>query len=698
MLRALICAAALALPLAWAAQAREGHALLIGASTYDNLDPRFWLKGPANDVTLVRDYLVGTPGLPFASERVQVLADGVDGAAPPTLETIRGAMADLADRVAPGDFVYLHFSGHGSQAPAADPGSELDGLDELFLPVDIGPWNDTVGTVENALVDDEIGRMLDALRAKGADVWVVFDSCHSGTATRAAPAEDVRLRQLPPEALGVSAEALIAAEVAQPAPAGPTDRPPAPVELDPDSAGSLVAFFAAQTNEVTPEKNMPRGVAGRRPQGVFTYTLFETLAERPGITYRQLAQEVLRKYSAENLARSTPLFEGALDGGVFGLTPGARVAQWPAVATATGLRIPAGTLHGLAPGSELVALASPADPLEAALGRVTVTGGTAFDSVTTALPDLPGGVWLRRADAVIDFTLDVALPAGRSAPARRLLAAAQILRSEGLAGPRINFVAETAEADVRLAVLPESSRPDAIWVLPSSGLIDPEALAETPSISTGDKSDYQLADTLADTLSKMAKALNLLKIGGIGDAASLGVTAAIRAGRFDPETSEVVRDSHQTVEASAVPLLVPDDVVGLRLENGGAEPVDFNILYVGADYSISFIDNGRLQPGSVLEEDFVLIVDGAFGRDRMIVVLTPAAPQSAVEDLSFLEQPPLERTRAAGGGGPDGFAGLLDEAGFGQTTRGAVSLSSRRKEAPPAPAFLQFEFDTAPSR
>ena len=44
---------------------------------------------------------------------------------------------------------------------------------------------------------------------------------------------------------------------------------------------SFVAFFAAQTNEVTPEKNLPKGKPDRKPQGVFTWTLMETLAEYP---------------------------------------------------------------------------------------------------------------------------------------------------------------------------------------------------------------------------------------------------------------------------------------------------------------------------------------------------------------------------------------------------------------------------------
>ena len=187
--------------------ARDNYAVLIGASTYTNLDDRFWLVGPANDVELVSTYLTTNPHIPFRHQNVTVLADGVEGAQPPTLAAIRNSMDKLAAKVGPGDFVYLHFSGHGTQAPAASDQFELDGLDELFLPVDIGPWNDTTGTVENALVDDEIGQMIGALRSRGATVWAVFDSCHSGTLTRSVVDEDVRLRRLAPSDLGIPASA-----------------------------------------------------------------------------------------------------------------------------------------------------------------------------------------------------------------------------------------------------------------------------------------------------------------------------------------------------------------------------------------------------------------------------------------------------------------------------------------------------------
>ncbi|WP_323766242.1 caspase family protein [Marinovum sp.] len=701
MFRPLAAMAMLAAMIPAASLAREAHALLIGASTYPALDQRFWLRGPANDVDLVARYLAGNPALPFAPENISVLADGLEGGTAPTLAAIRAEFAALAQEVASGDFVYLHFSGHGSQMPAADPGSELDGLDEIFLPVDVGAWNDTVGQVENALVDDEIGAMIDAIRARGADVWVVFDSCHSGTATRAAPGtEEVRLRQLPAGALSIPEAAMAAAEGQSRALPDPRARPEAPVVTGADDGaqGRLVAFFAAQTNETTPEKTMPKDKANRRMQGVFTYTLFETLAERPGITYRQLAQEVLRKYATGNIARTTPLFEGDLDLPVFGRESADRILQWPARRSGDGLQIDAGALHGLSLGSALLLLASPADADDAALAEFAVSEADTFSARATGAYDLdalPPGAVLRRIGSALDLSLTVALPAPGSPPAKALEAALQVIARDGLTGPRIRFVpAGAAGADLRLAVFADSARPDALWFLPASGSVDDGDLAQVPSVSTGDKDARALALVVADNLTRMTRALNLMKVGAATAGASgLQIEAEMVRGRYDAGAEAVLPASRRGFAGSSVPRLVPDDTLGLRLANPSDAPVDFNILYVGSDHSITFIDNGRMQPGDRLDQDYILITGESFGRERVIVVFSPASAGSVVEDLSFLAQDAVAQTRAARAG-PAGLADLLATAGFGETTRAAISLSRNKKTPDPVPLFLQFEVET----
>jgi hypothetical protein len=685
MLRALLTSALClgALP----AIARENHALLIGANQYQNLDERWWLKGPANDVQLVATYLTTQAPVPFEAGNVTVLTDGVTGASAPTLGAIRQAFADLTAKVQPGDFVYLHFSGHGTQAPALDPSTELDGLDELFLPVDIGPWSDQIGEVENALVDDEIGAMIDGLRAKGANVWAVFDSCHSGTVTRSldGAGEEVRTRQLPPAALGL--DPVLVEEVTARSIGDPRDGVEAPFDAS-EGEGSFVAFFAAQTNEVTPEKNLPKGKPGRKPQGVFTWTLMETLAEYPGATYGQIGQEVLRRYSVKNLAKSTPLFEGDLDQVVFAGEGGARVSQWQAEVTEVGFTIPAGELHGLSEGAVLAVMGAAADADDAALGFVELTGVETFTSTGTAvekdgktLPaDLPKGVTLRKLDQALDFTLTIALPPAGSAPADALLAALGELTES--AGPRLTFVAATDEADLRLAVLPDSPRPDAVWVLPSTGLA--EDLATTPSVSTADKDGAELAAALADTLTTMARAQNLLKLG-----------AAVGEGNLDVEVELLTRTPEdrtlRPLPFAPVPTLLPEDEVHVLARNNTDGPVDVNVLYVAADWSISHWFSGRLQPGDELKKGLFKISDDVLGQERMLVVVTPAKPQSPVEDLSYLSQDALDTTRSLGGGA---FDNALAEAGFGVTTRGAVSLSDESEDTGPAPAILQLELRT----
>jgi hypothetical protein len=682
MWRALITAA---LTLAALPALAENHAILIGANQYKSLEERWWLKGPANDVQLVAGYLTTSAPVPFAAENITVLTDGAPGYQPPTLAAIRTAFADLTARVQPGDFVYLHFSGHGTQAPALDPASELDGLDELFLPVDIGKWSDGVGMVENALVDDEIGTLIDGLRAKGANVWAVFDSCHSGTVTRTLDGaeDDVRTRQIPPEALGIDPDAV---EVTRSL-GDPRDGVEAPFDAGSEE-GSFVAFFAAQTNEVTPEKNLPKGKPGRKPQGVFTFTLMEVLAEYPGATYAQIGQEVLRRYSVKNLARSTPLFEGDLDQVVFGATPGTRIAQWQAEVTEAGLTIPAGSLHGLATGAVMAVMASAADPTEAALGYVelttvdtfTATGQPVARDGKTLPADLPKGLTLRKLDTALDFTLTVALPAPGSAAADKLLSALDALTDA--AGPRLTFVPATDEADLRLAVLPDSPRPEAIWVLPATGLA--EDLGTTPSVLATDKDAATLAATLADTLTSIARAQNLLKLGDAVGAEGLDVSVELQTRTPEDRTL-------RALPFAPVPTLLPEDEVHVLARNNTDGPVDVNVLYIAADYAISHWFSGRLQPGDTLKKGLFKITDSVLGQERMLVIVTPAKPQSPVEDLSYLAQDAVETNRNLGG---SALSDALIEAGFGTTTRGAIGLTEDTAEAGPGPIILQLELRT----
>ena len=180
---------------------------------------------------------------------------------------ITAALADLAGKVQRDDFVYLHLSGHGAQQPQAKTGNETDGLDEIFLPNDIGKWVNRDKGVPNALMDDEIGAALDAIRDKGAFIWVVFDCCHSGTATRGAEADESE-RKVEAADLGIPQADMESAQTGSRAIDEDGQRVPAfnltPTGAEPITKGKMVAFYAAQTIETTPEMPLPKGTPGRR--------------------------------------------------------------------------------------------------------------------------------------------------------------------------------------------------------------------------------------------------------------------------------------------------------------------------------------------------------------------------------------------------------------------------------------------------
>ncbi len=186
------------------AAARENYALIVAASDYPNLPEKNWLKGPKNDEQLVRDYLLNNAPVKFQPQNVVALGSG-EGLQLGTHQAILDSLARLASEAKAGDFIYLHFSGHGSTQPALNDTTEADGKDEVFLSADteMAP-QDNPSFFPNVLTDDEMSGALKAIRKTGAFVWLVFDSCHSGSMTRGAPDDpDTRDREIKPSDLGI---------------------------------------------------------------------------------------------------------------------------------------------------------------------------------------------------------------------------------------------------------------------------------------------------------------------------------------------------------------------------------------------------------------------------------------------------------------------------------------------------------------
>ena len=143
-------------------------ALLVGINKY----PMAPLRGCVNDVLLM--YKIITEHFDFKSENVDVLTDEEC-----TKANILSHLRKLVKNVGPGDYIYFHYSGHGSQMVINDltNNDESDGMDEILCPVNLG-YN-----FENPIRDHELGAFFKTLPA-GVKVLIVLDCCHSGTGLR----------------------------------------------------------------------------------------------------------------------------------------------------------------------------------------------------------------------------------------------------------------------------------------------------------------------------------------------------------------------------------------------------------------------------------------------------------------------------------------------------------------------------------
>lgn len=320
---------------AWAAPcAAASHALLVGVSGYPSLPEARRLRGPRNDVPLMRDVLQRAG---MAAADIQVLADGVAGSvALPTRAAILAGLAALAQRARPGDWVVVYLSGHGSQQPqpplpaGSSTYREPDGLDEIFLPHDIGRWDGRQGTVQGALVDDEIGLALAAIRARGARLWAIFDTCHAGDMARSWQGQrpGTQHRNVPADVLGVPAATAPEAGSRPRAPrlhagrraSSLADSGLLPMAAGPGGVASVAVFYASQSDEPAAEEPLPEpfgapphlpvSAAPQKVYGYFTYLLAQELARRPGQSLQQLADSVARRYASRPYP--TPLFQGDL--------------------------------------------------------------------------------------------------------------------------------------------------------------------------------------------------------------------------------------------------------------------------------------------------------------------------------------------------------------------------------------------------
>lgn len=130
------------------------------------------LKGCVNDATGWAGLLTGH--FDFASTDVRVITDREA-----TKAAVMSGLEDLLAGAKAGDVLVFVNASHGSQIP--DTSGDEETYDEVICPYDVR---------DNPIVDDELRELLGDLPPR-VRMTVISDSCHSGTLTRAAVADNL---------------------------------------------------------------------------------------------------------------------------------------------------------------------------------------------------------------------------------------------------------------------------------------------------------------------------------------------------------------------------------------------------------------------------------------------------------------------------------------------------------------------------
>lgn len=93
------------------------------------------LRGCINDVKRMRQCLIERYG--FSEDDIEILIDTDESYTQPTGKNIRSALARLVRSADPGDFLFVHYSGHGTRLPAETGEDDDTGYDECIVPSDM---------------------------------------------------------------------------------------------------------------------------------------------------------------------------------------------------------------------------------------------------------------------------------------------------------------------------------------------------------------------------------------------------------------------------------------------------------------------------------------------------------------------------------------------------------------------------------
>jgi len=614
------------------------RALLIGCTHYD--DPIEELWGPERDVRLLAATLRENYG--FKDANIHQLAGWPEDVRNrPTYANIVAAFKRLIAEVKSGDQVVIQMNGHGLQVPEVEgvDFEEADGKDEVFLPSDVEPWNGA--ELANAIRDDQIDKWLAQLRERGANVWIIFDCCHSGTLTKGGE----RMRGAKPDELNIPADLIreteqrVAKKRSQSAKRFLDANPNQPAEKYDTNQGKIIAFYACQPFEETPELPRPAGVAHNRANyhGLLTYTIVEVLKQATGpISYNELMRRVVNSYRAERKTRGpTPFAEGDTELEVLGTGQWSRTPEIRLRRIGKTLVLDAGALRGLSANSVLAVYGPDSDPEDdVVLGHVCVTSTTLLESAVIPC------VWRSAKKPSLDTMKSDSICRIVDIPMGDWRIRLSVDNSDATPEDRMRFQRAIAAIPKEVSELVDVTRdapPDFTIKIESGNAVLSVITASTKSSSRVIQR-YSLTDekVLSSQLSHdLRKIFRWHSVWRIAESPSVGlhevsgVSATLRVVALEIKDGKVVgtRPLQRGV-------LSPREPIGVGIDNmHGRSDIWVSILFLDAGFGITEVTSGQVQRRRAMRPIPFMVDGSSFGVEGFVAF--------AVSQKQFKDQPPF---------------------------------------------------------
>jgi hypothetical protein len=683
------------------------RALLIGCANYPHLPSRYSLRGPTNDVRLFSHVLRSRLG--FSEDQITRLWQGTPSATPPTREAIETAFTQLIEQAHPGQDIVILLAGHGSQQPLITPQlHEPDGMDEVFLPVDISTWRKGA-PVNNAITDNQIHEWLTQLRDKGAFVFFVADCCHSGTLARGA--EEFVTRHVPPDLLWAPRTPTLTRwnpSVAALPRDTLLDQSQAAQAKTRANSGGFVALYAVPANALEVEERMPPDGDEQSTaiHGRLTYALCESLQRTNGpFSYRELTQRIRQHYERWPWLPYYQIEGDALDRQVLG------PSEWPGRSSlilnlddqGSGI-VSAGMLHGLT-RSSILSVHPPvgAKPHESVLGYVRVSEITPISArvepvawqgqPAVSLTSYPhharcqvaqfdyGDLKLRVAVAALSGTESGTGRTGTGGTSPHGVSAKDDRLHETLkrVGETLKAICQQPDSLTRLVTT--TDRPDVLvlvtddhrMIVRQAGDVPGDALQGHGSFGPFSISASQNSE-LTTALRRLSRAIQLRRLADqfrdppLEDE-SLGSRLKIEVAPYQLNSRGKPGALGEPLAATNPFVFRGDDRIAVRVTNQQSSPVDITVLYINGAWQIQSFFPTRKQAGLLDNRlhgqgdsaiAYFHISDDVVGPEDVVVIATRADPGSPPAHFAHLEQEGLPVADQVRDGSPNRSPSLLE--------------------------------------